>query len=356
MKAIGMMLAFAATALISQLAGAQVPQLPPDPQDLVKATLIADAEAVQAGNPFTVGVLLTIEPQWHVYWKNPGDAGLATQIEFTVPQGYSVSPIAWPHPTKFTQPGDIVGYGYEEQVLLSATVSPPQDAQPTTPVTVSAQVSWLACQDKCIPGKASLTLEVATVADAEQAQPANAELFEAWAKRVDPLAPDFVLKDQDGQQVTLSELRGNVVVLEWFNPDCPFVQRHHAQRPTMVDLAHQYGRDEVKWLAINSTHSMDTAANKRWHEQWELPYPLLVDQDGAVGRAYEAKTTPHMFVISPEGRIVYEGAIDDDAPGQKSEPRNYVDQALSQLLAGTPVSEARTKPYGCSVKYAEPVR
>lgn len=330
------------------------------PTELVKARLIADVEAVQVGKPFTVGVLLTIEPDWHIYWKHPGDAGMATSVKFKVPAGYSVGPVSWPRPVTFEQPGKVIGYGYKGQVLLTATVTPLK-AKPKTkakadpsagPLTLSAEVDWLACRDKCIPGRASLKLAVKAVADAKDARTANAKTFQAWADRVDPVAPGFVLKDQDGKRVSLAGLKGKVVVLEWFNPDCPFVKRHHVTKSTMVDLAGKYSAKGVVWLAVNSTHYMDVWASKKWRDTWKLPYPVLVDRDGAVGRAFGAKSTPHMFVISPVGRIVYQGAIDDDPPGRKKAPTNYVDLALTALLAAEPVNAPQTKSYGCSVKYA----
>ena len=97
---------------------------------------------------------------------------------------------------------------------------------------------------------------------------------------------------------------------------------------------------------------MNARTSKKWHDEWKLPYPVLVDQDGKVGRAFGAKSTPHMFVLSPEWQIVYQGSIDDDPRGKKSAPVNYVDEALTEILAGKPVSRPKTKSYGCSVKYA----
>ncbi|MCH7997187.1 MAG: redoxin domain-containing protein [Chloroflexi bacterium] len=128
---------------------------------------------------------------------------------------------------------------------------------------LSAEVDWLACRDKCIPGKASLELKLKTVAKAKDAQPANTKTFLAWADRIDPIAPEFTLKDQDGKKVSLSDLKGKVVVLEWFNPDCPFVKRHHVTKSTMVDLANKYAGKGVVWLAVNSTHYMGAKASKK---------------------------------------------------------------------------------------------
>jgi peroxiredoxin len=107
----------------------------------------------------------------------------------------------------------------------------------------------------------------------------------------------------------------------------------------------------VGFLAINSNGHWDVAKNKQWHDGAEVPYSVLVDQSGEVGKAYGAKTTPHMFILNADHEIVYEGAIDDDVGGEKADPVNYVDKALAQLTADEELTVADTKPYGCSVKY-----
>jgi len=165
-------------------------------------------------------------------------------------------------------------------------------------------------------------------------------------------APDFTLMDTAGNEVSLSDYVGQVVVLEWLNPDCPFVQRHY-KAGTMKSLATQYGGQGVIWLTINSTNYMDAAANAEFKKANGLPYPILVDQSGEVGHLYGAATTPHMFVIDGNGTVVYIGAIDDDPRGSSDNPTNYVAAALDETLAGEAVATAETKPYGCSVKYAK---
>jgi len=164
-------------------------------------------------------------------------------------------------------------------------------------------------------------------------------------------APAFTLSDTAGNQVSLADYSGKVVVLEWLNPDCPFVQRHY-KAGTMKNLASKYGAQGVVWLTVNSTKYMDAAANAKFKAANDLPYTILVDQSGEVGHLYGAMTTPHMYVIDGGGRLVYIGAIDDDPRGNKDGPStNYVAVALDEVLAGTAVSTAETKPYGCSVKY-----
>ncbi len=163
-------------------------------------------------------------------------------------------------------------------------------------------------------------------------------------------APAFTLTDQDGKSVSLADHAGKIVVLEWINPDCPFSRRHQ-ERGTMKALAARYAPRGVIWLAVNSTHYWTADKNKQWAQKNTLPYPLLTDSPGTVGKAYDAKTTPDMRVIDPKGAIAYMGAIDDDPGGKKDSPTNYVAQALDELLAGKDVSTPRTRSYGCSVKY-----
>jgi peroxiredoxin len=164
-------------------------------------------------------------------------------------------------------------------------------------------------------------------------------------------APAFTLTDSAGNLVSLSDFEGKIVVLEWLNPDCPFVQRHY-KAGTMKKLATKYGGEGVVWLTINSTNYMDGAANAKFKAANDLPYTILVDQSGEVGHLYGAKTTPHMYIIDGAGTLAYIGAIDDDPRGNKGEPAvNYVADALDEMLAGNAVTTAETKPYGCSVKY-----
>lgn len=165
-------------------------------------------------------------------------------------------------------------------------------------------------------------------------------------------APDFELTAQDGSTVRLSDLRGKIVVLEWFNEQCPFVVRHYsADHRTMVRLAQRYADQDVVWLAVNSSHFATPQTNAAATAAWDIPYPILDDSAGDVGRAYGARTTPHMFVIDRQGVLVYQGAIDDDPGGRGDQPLNYVDQTLAELLADEGVSITSSRPYGCSVKY-----
>jgi peroxiredoxin len=162
--------------------------------------------------------------------------------------------------------------------------------------------------------------------------------------------PAVTLKDQAGSDVDLRKADGKITVLEFVNPDCPFVKRHYRQG-TMKKLAEKYRDKDVRWLAVNTTHYFNVEKNKSFHDAHDLPYPVLDDSDGKVGKALEAKTTPHMFVFDKNGQLVYHGAIDSSPRGKGKDVTNHVDEALSALVEGKAPETAETKPYGCSVKY-----
>ncbi|MHC4635786.1 MAG: redoxin domain-containing protein, partial [Planctomycetota bacterium] len=172
----------------------------------------------------------------------------------------------------------------------------------------------------------------------------------AAAKR----APEFTLKNYTGNPVSLSYYKGKIVVLEWFNYECPFVRYHHEQANTMTDLAKKYKNKNVVWLAINSTKHLTADKNREFARKHNIEYPIFDDSAGEVGGAYEAKTTPHMFIIDSEGMLVYDGAIDNAPFGHSSkEYVNYVDKALAELTTDEEITIPKTKPYGCTVKYAK---
>ena len=160
-------------------------------------------------------------------------------------------------------------------------------------------------------------------------------------------APDFTLKDADGKEHKLADLKGKVVVLEWFNPDCPAVKKHHVSSKTMKETAEKFADKGVVWLAINSGAEGKQGAgperNRKAREDYAMPYPVLLDMDGKTGRAYGAMVTPTMVVIDKEGKVAYWGAIDD----QKAGGTNYVARAVQALLDGQSVPEpTTTKGYG----------
>jgi peroxiredoxin len=163
-------------------------------------------------------------------------------------------------------------------------------------------------------------------------------------------APEFSALDETGARHALSEYRGKIVVLEWTNPDCPYVARHY-KHDTMETLAKRWGARGVVWLAVNSTHTNRPADTLRWKQEQGFAYPTLQDSSGEIGRLYGARNTPHMFIIDAQGELRYSGAIDDDPRGRSAQPHNFVDAGLSALLAGNVPDPSTTQPYGCSVKY-----
>jgi peroxiredoxin len=188
---------------------------------------------------------------------------------------------------------------------------------------------------------------------------ASTALFAADSPAVGTTAPDFSLTDSKGKTQTVSQYKGKYVVLEWFNPDCPFVKKHYGSG-NMQKLQEEFTAKGVVWLSIDSSapglegNLTAEQAEKKIAEWKTKQTALVLDPDGKAGRSYGAKNTPHMFVINPEGKIIYEGAIDSKAtpnPSDIAGSTNYVKVALDESLAGKAVSNANTKPYGCSVKY-----
>jgi peroxiredoxin len=183
-----------------------------------------------------------------------------------------------------------------------------------------------------------------------------------YASDVPPVgsaAPEFSLPDANGKTHSLSEYKGKYVVLEWFNPECPFVKKHYGSG-NMQKLQQEYTGKGVVWLTIDSnapgTEGNITAEEaQKISASWKTHQTaLLLDPEGKAGRAYGAKNTPNMVVIDPDGKIAYEGAIDSKAtpnPADIPSSTNYVKAALDESLTGKPVTTSHTKPYGCSVKY-----
>ena len=172
-------------------------------------------------------------------------------------------------------------------------------------------------------------------------------------------APDFTLTDTDGQEISLSSLKGKVVVLEWFNPDCPFVVNAHGEKGVLRGMADAWAGKGVTWLAVNSGaegkqgHGLER--NKAAREGYAMKHPVLLDPTGRVGRAYGAKSTPHVFVVDAKGVLAYKGGVDNAPMGEVPEGGTrepYLQSALEAVTAGKPVAVAETRSYGCSVKYA----
>jgi peroxiredoxin len=177
-------------------------------------------------------------------------------------------------------------------------------------------------------------------------------------KTGDP-APNFTVVDSNGRQQHLSDYKGKFVVLEWHNQGCPYTKKHY-ESGNMQQLQKEWTGKGVVWLTvISSAPGMQgfvtpTQENEYLKTMHAAPTAVLMDIGGTVGHLYGAKTTPHMFIIDPHGTLIYNGAIDDHATSDKGDipsSKNYVSAALTEAMAGKPVTDAVTRPYGCSVKY-----
>jgi peroxiredoxin len=225
-----------------------------------------------------------------------------------------------------------------------------------------------------VPVAARRTEDVAAAVPAAVKRGENVKRIRAvllWVSMVWPLAgawaqvapngeaPDFILADVTGALHKLSDYKGRYVVLEWFNHDCPFVKKHYGSG-NLQSLQKAYTATGVVWLSVCSS-----APGKQGHypperqaalakEKGSAATAILLDEDGAVGRLYGAKTTPHLFVVSPKGRVIYQGAIDSIAstnPDDIPVAKNYVKDALDRNLTGDVIEQPAIAPYGCSVKY-----
>jgi hypothetical protein len=172
-------------------------------------------------------------------------------------------------------------------------------------------------------------------------------------------APDFSAVDSNGKSVKLSDYRGKTVVLEWTNDGCPYVKKHYASN-NMQTLQKEEAAKGIVWLTIISSapgsqgYLTGDEANKLTETRGAAPTAVVLDPEGAVGHLYDARTTPHMFIVNGEGALVYMGGIDDKATTDVEDiksAKNYVRAALDDLAVGAPIENAVTRPYGCSVKY-----
>lgn len=190
------------------------------------------------------------------------------------------------------------------------------------------------------------------------AQESGAQVSPYPAPAVGKAAPELKAVDTYGKSHSLSQYRGKWVVLEWLNHQCPYVRKHYDNN-AMQALQKKY-TDKVVWLSIvssapgNQGHFSNDKANALTKEKGASPDAVLIDESGMVGRMYHARTTPHMFVINPQGTLLYMGAIDDKPTSRAADlqgARPHVDLALQEAMAGKPVSVTASQPYGCSVKY-----
>jgi peroxiredoxin len=242
------------------------------------------------------------------------------------------------------------------------TPAPAEAPDVTTPAPAPTEAA-----DAAAPAPTPAPTEGADVAEDSSGDrevsppPAGLELGVPTMKVGAP-APDFGLTDLDGKIHNLSSYKGKTVILEWFNPECPFVVKQHEEGPLKAMAADVTAKGDVVWLAINSgaagKQGADAEKNRELAKTWGLGHPILLDPDGRVGLTYKARVTPQMVVIDPQGVVVYAGAI-DNAPLGKVEDgatfTNHVAAALADLAAGRPVNTPETRAYGCSVKYADGV-
>ena len=177
---------------------------------------------------------------------------------------------------------------------------------------------------------------------------------EAAKAKLGEKAPAFTLKGMSGEEHSLKDFEGKIVVLEWINPDCPYVVAQYDKKRVQnaMKAVKEIDKDVV-WLTINSTHYTDADQNKKWMKKYELKQDVLLDTEGKVGHMYGAKTTPHVYVIDAEGKLRYHGAFSDDGRGGRDEATNYAVQAVRQIKNGETVAPDHVKPWGCGVKYAK---
>jgi peroxiredoxin len=222
-------------------------------------------------------------------------------------------------------------------------------------------LSWLGCSKP--PAEAQEPASAAGPAPAVAASGAATEALAAAPAHaeVGRPAPNFTLPDVDGKSVSLAEFKGKPVVLEWFNPGCPFVKASHTVG-SLKGLAAEQTAAGVTWLAINSggagKQGAGAEATRQGQTTFGMQHPVLLDESGDVGRLYGAERTPQLYVINAEGVLVYRGAIDNSPDGEGQSPEggklvNYVASALQAVRTGAAVAPAETKPYGCSVKYRD---
>lgn len=183
----------------------------------------------------------------------------------------------------------------------------------------------------------------------------------AQVPRVGVQAPGFTATDSHGQEHTLAQYRGKYVVLEWHNRGCPYTHKHYVSG-NMQDLQKEWTRKGVVWFTVISSapgkqgYVTNAEENEYLVKMHADPTAVLMDPSGTLGRLYDARTTPEMYVIDPEGKLIYEGAIDNRPTPDVSDIKradNYVSDALSEAMAGKPVATSYTRPYGCSVKYPD---
>lgn len=220
-------------------------------------------------------------------------------------------------------------------------------------LTLGLGVSPLYAQEaNPVPGQPAESIAEANPTDIDIASETKSEKKQPVA--VGDKVKDFTLSDIDGNEHSLSDFAGKIVVLSWTNPECPYIVAHNKEK-TLNKVAEKYADEDVVVLQIDSSNDGTTERLKAMREDHGVATPILEDYDSKTGRYFDAKTTPHVYVIDKEGELVYSGAIDNAPLGRlnegEAEKINYAEAVVDDLLAGREVRFSTTKPYGCDVKY-----
>lgn len=263
------------------------------PGDLVQASLLAEPAAIQPGEPFTVGIRMVMKPHWHVYWRNPGDSGLAPEIAWTLPSGFAAGPIAWPTPERIPV-AHLVNYGYEGETVLLVAVTPPATLAPGRPVTLTAKLTYLVCERECVPGSADLrlTLPVAAAGTSVGAKPENRALFAAARESLPLPSPWPVRLASEGDRLALRftapGLKPDSIGSVAFFPYAETAIENAAPQVAKVDA-----EGLRLWLARGDLNEKVPAA---------LPGVLTFAEttaDGTVRRAYAVGDAPVVAAANP---------------------------------------------------------
>src|SRR6266576_1978263 len=323
--------------------------------------LVAENQWIAPGSQTYFGLNFHLEKGWHIYWVNPGDSGQPPRVQLHLPAGLSEGEIEWPAPRRLGT-STIVDFGYDDAVMLLVPVRASSTLPTNQVAQIAADLRVLVCREICVPGKANISLALPTKSMPPEVDARSSALITAARKSLPRQAPrdwDFTVTASNNQTYHLADFRGKFVVLEWHNNGCPYTQKHYMSG-NMQKLQKQWTAQGVVWFTIISSAQgkqgyVDAdGENKYMAKMGAAPTAALLDPTGAIGHSYDAKTTPQMIVINPQGVIIYDGAIDNrptDDVKDIAGATNYLNVALGQALAGKPVETAATRPYGCSVKY-----
>ncbi len=184
---------------------------------------------------------------------------------------------------------------------------------------------------------------------------ASTAVFAADGLEIGQKAPDFKLTSSEGSEISFSDFKGKVVVLQWTNHTCPFIKRHEGTQHTVQKLVEKFESKGVAFVAVDSSYFCEEKKDgiNAFRKENGLKHPTLLDASGKIGKMFGAKTTPHVFVFGKDGKLIYKGGFDNDRRGDKENARNYVAEAISAALNGSTPPVEQAKPYGCGVKYAK---